>query len=169
MALPYVIEYLLSLRRPAGGSLVYQGGSQTVIPIVPPNSQFLLEVFPFAGDYFDIIFSSYVDPAVVPGVFFSWGQYFGSKVIEGTLTTGFMTYQLDSFIYISEAEPAITLLRNTTGLNQFYAGVAHYIAIANERDYDAVLDALKEVGTNETNRLLGMLTGAPRPPIGGGT
>ena len=167
MALPYVIEYLLSLRTPSGkGSLVHQGGSQTEIPIVPPNTQFVLEVFPFGSDYFDIVYASWIDPSVVPGAFYGWGSYFGSRTAEGNLITGMTTYPLDSFVFISESEPAQALIRNNTALNQYYAGVAYYISIASEGDYDLVIKALEGVGASETNRLLERLvTGVPRPPI----
>ncbi len=165
MALPYVIEYLLTLKRPSGGFLAHQGASQTVIPIVPPHTQFVLEVFPFGSDYYDIIYASYVDPSVVPGVYYAWGQYYGSRVQEGTLNTGMMTYLLDSFVFINQSEPGMALIRNNTALNQYYAGFVYFISISSEHDYDTIIAALKGVGTSETNRLLGMLANVPRPPI----
>lgn len=159
MALPHVIEYLLTLRGPSGGFLVHQGASQTVIPIVPPHTQFILEVFPFESDYFDIIYASYFDPSVVPGVFYGWGQYYGSRTSEGTINTGILSHVFDSFVFINQAEPGMILIKNNTALNQYYAGGVDYIAISSEHDYDTVIAALKGVGTSETNRLLGMLTG----------
>jgi len=165
MSLPYVIESLLTIRRASsGGSLVHQGGSQTVINQLPPYTQIVLNVFPFGNDYFDIIYSSYIDPSVVPGVFFGYGQYFGSRTYDGVITSGFMTYTLESLVFISESEPAQALIRNDTPLYQYYAGAVFYVAIATEEDFNIVLEYLKGVGNKETNRLLDLLVA--QQPVG---
>lgn len=164
MSLPYVIESLLTIRRASGGNLVHQGAQQTLINQLPPYTQIVLDVFPFGTDYFDIVYMSYVDPSVVPGVFHGYGQYFGTKVNEGNISSGFMTYPFESLVYISAAEPAQVLIRNNTPLFQYYCGAAFYVAIASEEDYETVLKYLKGVGTSETNRLLDMLVA--KQPVG---
>ncbi len=164
MSLPYAIEYLLTIRRENGGNLVHQGASQTIINQMPPYTQIVLNVFPFGNDYFDIIYNSYVDPSVVPGVFRGYGQYFGTRAYDGILTSGFMAWPLESLVFISESEPAQALIRNETPLFQYYAGAAFYIAIASETDFRLVLEHLKGVGSSETNRLLEMLVA--REPVG---
>lgn len=179
MGLPYVIEYLLTLRKPGGGHLVHQGASQTIVPAMPPNIEVVLQVFPLGDDYADIVYSSYIDPSVVPGAFYGWGQYFGARSYEGTLTTGFLTYPLETLVFISQSEPGLASIRNLTALNQYYAGMAFFITIASEDDYNTVMDALKHMGTSakseqlaeEANCLLSIMAGVeagPRPPIAGG-
>ncbi len=175
--LPYVIEYLLTLKK-SNAHVVHQGISQTIVPAVPPNTQIVLEVFPFADDYADLVYASYIDNAVMPGVFFAWGQYYGSRTYEGILTGGLINYSLDSFVYISSSEPAIALIENQTALNQYYAGRVFFLAIANEEDYQFIQEALARMGTSarleqlaiESTQLLRQIaTGvpAPQPPVGG--
>lgn len=160
MGLPYVVEYLLTIRRPGSGNLVHQGGSQTVINQLPPYTRIVLNVFPFGNDYFDIVYASYIDPAVVPDVYHGYAQYFGTRAYDGTLSSLFMNYPFESLVFISEAEPAQALIENNTPLYQYYSGVAYYVSIRTEEDFSLVLKHLKGVGTSETNRLLDMLVAA---------
>jgi len=166
MGLPYLIESLLSIRRPNGGNLVHQGASQTVVNQMPPYTQIVLNVFPFGTDYFDIVYQSYIDPTVVPDVYHGYGQYFGTRMYEGTIAAGFMAYQLESLVFISGAEPAQALIRNNTPVYQYYAGVAFYVAIASEKDYDAILEHLEASGSSGTKQLLDLLSS--KKPVGGG-
>ena len=154
MALPYIIEYLLSLRRPSGGNLVHMGASQTLIPQVPPYAEFVLREFPAEGDYLDIVYKSWVDPSVVPGAFYGWLQYFGNRIIEGTFTPGFMAWQWDGLVFISQAEPATISIRNNTALYQYYAGISIFVAITSVEDFNTVLEYLKGAGMHEANLLL---------------
>jgi len=155
--LPYIVEYLLSIRRVNGGNLVHQAASQTVVNQFPPNSQIVLDVFPFAGDYFDIVFHSYFDPTIVPDAFTVYGQSYGSRVYEGILTNGFMQDKIDTLFFISAAEPAHLLVRNNTDIFQYYCGFISFISITSDEDFGAVLQHLKGVGTSETNRILATL------------
>jgi len=176
MGLPRVIEFLLTLREPGGGNLVHQGANQTLIPAVPPNTEFVLQAFPIGSDYIDIAYGGFVDPMVVPGAFYGYGQYFGNRTYDGVITAGFIAYNVESFVLISESEPAIALLRNLTALNQYYSGMIYFITIDSERSYNLVLEALNKMGSSakseqlatEANQLLRQIvTGAPEPPIGG--
>ncbi len=157
MALPRVVEYLLTLRRESGGLLVMQGASQTIIPAVVPGQQFVLQAFPIGTDYLNIVYSSQIDPAVVPGVFFAWGQYYGNRAYEGRMMSYWTANQLDSFVFISENEPAWALIRNLSPVNQYYSGVAFFITIASEDDYIAILDALKKNGSLDALAFRNML------------
>jgi len=177
MGLPYVVEFLLAQQRPGGSYLVRQGASQTVIPIVPPNTEFILQAFPYYSDFADIIYATCVDTTVIPGAFYGWAQYFGSKSYDGVLTEGFLSRPLETFIFVSESQPALALIRNQTGLNQYYAGMALFLSIASEEDYNRVLETLNRLGTSnkseqlaqEAVNLLRIMTGepAPYPPLGG--
>lgn len=160
MSLPYVIEYLLTIRRESGGNLVHQGASQTEVLQVPPYETFTIQQAPFGSDYIDIVYEAWFDPSMVPGAFSGYLQYFGARQIEGIFSTAFMTHPFSGLVFISNAEPAFILVRNRTNLNQFYSGTIFFLAITSEEDFNIVLDHLKGVGTNETNRLIGMLKGA---------
>lgn len=174
-----VIEYLLSLERPGGGRLVYAGGSQFIVPAFPPNTAITLTTAPFGNDYAYIPYYAAIGPAVVPGAFWGWGQHFGNRLYTGVIASWFMQNALDSFVFVTESEPAIAQLTNQTALNQYYEGISFFVAIASEDDYHRVLEALARLGTSarteqlaiEANRLLRKLAGeppVPEPPIGGG-
>lgn len=178
MSLPYVIEYLLTLEKVGGGHLVYGGVSQTIVPAVPPHSQYVLQAFPFETDYIDIIFESHIDSAVIPGVFYGWGQHFGSRTYEGVFTQGLIHNPLNSFVIVSQSQPALALIENLTALNQYYAGRVFFLAVSSDEDYEEIQEALARIGTSarseqlavEANQLLRQLTGgppAPQPPVGG--
>jgi len=167
--LPYAIEYLLTLERPGGGRLVQQGGSQTIVPVVPPNTQIVLNVFPLAGDYIDILYHNIFDPAMVPMVYFAVEQHWGQRTHDGTLTSSAMAYPIDSYIIISESEPAFVRIFNMSPVNQFYSGAIFFIAVKSEGDYNLVKEALRFAGTSqeevqlarESNRLLRKIAGEP--------
>jgi len=178
MGLPYVVEYLLAQQRPGGSYLVRQGGNQVLIPIVPPYTEVILQVFPGGGDYAELVYETYFSSEMVPGAFFAWAQHFGAKSSEGVLTGGVLANPLNGFVFVSAAQPALALIRNITPLNQFYCGHAFSLTIASEEDYKRVLETLDRLATSvkaerlaqEAVNLLRVLTGgalAPQPPIGG--
>lgn len=179
MGLSYVIEYLLSLERPSGGRLCYAGVSQLIIPIFPPNTTITLESGPLGSDYAYLPYLSTLGPAMVPSAFSGWGQQYGSRQYTGVLTSWFLNNILDSFAFVTDAEPGIAQITNQTALFQYYEGMVFIICIATEADYHMVLEALKRLSTSarseqlaaEANLLLrSIATGeppAPQPPIGG--
>ncbi len=178
MGLPYVIEYLLSLERPGGGRLVYAGGSQLLVPAFPPNTTITLTTAPFGNDYAYIPYYTAFGPAMVPGAFWGWGQHFGNRQYIGTVASWFMANSLDSFVFVTQSEPALAQITNQSPLNQYYEGISFFVAIATQDDFKEVLEALARLATSarseqlavEANQLLRSLaTGkpAPQPPIGG--
>lgn len=166
MALPAAIELLLTLERPGGGGkLVYQGGSQTVIPLFPAGTQISLSLLPLGNDYLDIVYESAIDPAVIPLAFYGYGQYFGNRMYEGVITSWFTHNNIDSLVFISKSEPAQLLIENRSPLDQYYSGLVFLVSIATEYDYKEVLIALARIGNSakseqlqeEANRLLRQL------------
>ncbi len=157
MGLPYAIEYLLTIRRASGGSLVHQGGSQVEILQVPPYRTFTIQQAPFGSDYLDIVYEAWFDPSMVPGAFSGYLQYFGARQVDGIFSSAFMAHPFNGLVFISNAEPALIYVRNLTNQHQFYSGNIFFIAIASEEDFNIILEHLKGVGTVETNRLLVML------------
>lgn len=156
MGLPYTIEYLLTIRRPSGGHLVHMGTYQLIIDQVPPYAQFTLIGSP-VGDYLVIGYSLWIDPAVPPGVFHGFGQYYGTKTYEADFTSFFTAYPMDALVFVSHAEPSVLYMRNNTPLFQYFAMGHHYVVIESEEDFMLVLKHLKGVGTDRTNALLEQL------------
>lgn len=178
MGLPYVIEYLLTLERPGGGKLVYGGVSQLIIPAFPPGAIITLTTAPYGDDYAYIPYYSAVGPAMVPGAFYGWAQQWGNKQYEGTVSSWFTANSLDSFVPVTQSEPAVAQITNQSALNQFYEGVSFFVGITTKDDYNMVLEALARLGTSarleqqsrEAIELLNRIAGgppAPRPAIGG--
>ncbi|KKN15903.1 hypothetical protein LCGC14_0981260 [marine sediment metagenome] len=155
MSLPRIIEYLLSIRRPGGGgSLVAQGQSQTIIPIMPPGATITLQAYPFASDYMDIMFQFSFDPAMVPNAFYAWGSYFGARPWEGIAHSWWMSNNISSFVFITESEPAYALIFNRSPVAQYYAGTSAHIAIASEDDYFTMYEEIERMATSFSQNAL---------------
>lgn len=155
MALPRVIEYLLTIRRPSGsGSLVTQGQSQTIIPLMPPGATVTLQAYPFANDYMDIMFQMSFDPAMVPNAFYAWGSYFGARIWEGIAHSWWMHNNIPGFVFITESEPAYGLIFNRSPVTQYYAGTTSHIAIASEDDFHTLYEEIERMATSYTQNAL---------------
>jgi len=151
MGLPYVIEYLLSLERPGGsGRLVAQGASQTIIPQFPPNTSVTLTAYPYLNDWGYIPFYSALSPGMVPGAFSGWGQYWGARQYTGILGSWFvMPGSLDSFLLVTQDQPALAQITNLTAVNQYYEGISMFLVISDEEDWQLIRRALKRINQEE--------------------
>jgi len=149
MALPRIIEYLLSLQRPGGsGALVYQGAFQTIVPVMPPHTQIVLESYPLWNDYIDIMYNAGFDPMIVPNAFYAWGSYFGNRTYEGIVLPWWLNNTIESFIIVTPSEPAVAYILNRSPLTQMYAAIANFIAIATVDDFNIVLGEIKNMATS---------------------
>lgn len=147
MELPYVIQYLLTLRDPGGSPLVYAGMGQEVIPFFPPGRSLKLETDP-GDDYAHIGFFASVGPAVVPGTFYSAAWQAGGRVYEGLITGWFTGNDLYSFLVQTHALPSIAILTNISPLVQYYEGILAFLRVATKEDYGLVMDGLDRLGTS---------------------
>jgi len=147
MELPYVIQYLLTLRSPSGGPLVYGGVGQEVIPFFPPGQSIRLETDP-GDDYAHIGFLGAVGPAVVPGTFYSVAWQAGGRMYEGLVTGWFTGNDLSYFLVQTHALPSIAILTNISPLAQYYEGYVAFLRVATKEDYEIVKDALDRLGTS---------------------
>ena len=173
MALPRIVEYLVSIRRKGGGGpLVTQGQSQTIINTFPPNTTVSLQAFPFGADYLDIFFEWAFDPAVVPNAFYAYGSYYGARPWEGIAHSWWMQNNISGFVLITESEPAYALIYNRTPVAQYYAGTTAYLAIKSAEDFDEVYDNIAYMATSAESESLArqsvdLLTQINQSKIGG--
>lgn len=175
MALPLVIEYLLS-RKKGNGSIVNQSISHTIIPSFPANTMYTFAQLP-GTDYATIIYESMMAPDVMPHAFDVTTQYSGSQFLTGTVETCLTGTQLNSFLIISNNLPAYMTIRNRTNVPQYYAGIVFFLSIKSEIEYKAVIEELDWLGSKnmgplalQANSLLTSMAqrlGVPRPPEGG--
>ncbi len=172
------IEYLLTLRRPGGGTLVILDAAQILIPAFPPATTLSFSAGPIGDDYGQIVYGAKAGPNMIPNAFTGYVQVWGSRLIAGTFTAATLVTEFQSFLWVTQAEPALIYLTNVSGLNQVLELDYVSIRISSEEDYEMVLEALARLGTSvrleqlaeEANQLLTMLTGgppAPQPPIRG--
>lgn len=176
MGLPYVIEYLVSMRRPDGGHLVNQGIGQIIVPSFPPFSTLNLTNTPWGNEYAYIAFRSQLGAAVLPGCFINEIQQHGNRAYSGTMGSWFTNNSVDGFDIITDAEPSIIRITSISPLNQYWEGVTLFVGINSEDDFHLVLEAIKRVATSvkseqlqaEANSLLAVIAGtpaSPNPPI----
>lgn len=172
------IEYLLTLRRPGGGTLVALDATQILVPAFPPATTLSFSAGPIGDDFGQIVYGARPGPDMVPNAFTGYVQVWGSRLITGTFTLAVLITEMQSFLWVTQAEPALIYLTNVSGLNQVLELDYVSLRIASEEDFNMVLEALARLGTSarleqlgrEATELLRILTGgppAPRPPIGG--
>lgn len=162
MALPYAVEYLLTLRGPTGGRLVYNRMNQTIIPAMAGNTQLVYNVIPLASDYMTFLYRMAFGAAMVPNAFLARIQQWGTMLFSGVVTAGIINFELDHFIPVTQSEPTIVDITNAMPIGQYYELNVSYIAVPSEDTYNMILAALDRMGTSakseaemsETNKLL---------------
>ena len=152
MALPRVIEYLLTLKRASGGGpLVTQGQTQIIIPLIAPGQTVTVQQHPYANEYMDILFMWAFDTALVPMAFYAWGSYFGARPWEGIAHSWWMANSTPSFVFITESQPAYALIYNRSPLAQTYMATGSHLAIQNEEDFNEVYKQIDLMATSENS------------------
>lgn len=150
MALPRIIEYLLTIRRASGGgALITQGQSQTIINLFPPGATVTIQSYPYQNDYMDIMFQWAFDPAMVPNAFYAWGSYFGARPWEGIAHSWWMNNNIHGFVFITESEPASGFVFNRSPVVQYYAGTTSHLAISSEEDFDEMYEQIARMATSK--------------------
>lgn len=148
MALPYFIEYLLTLQRPGGGRLVHVGLTQTILPSFPPNTTLDYQSRPRAANYGTLWFRSHFSQAMVPNAFTAWGQQYGAMWMTGTLTQLILSEPADYYILVTRAEPFLGSITNITNLNQYYEGITAFVNIRTEEDFRLLRIELEKLKTS---------------------
>jgi hypothetical protein len=166
--LPYVIQYLETLRRPDGSQICQPGGFQVIIPAVPPNTQIPYTITPATGYYAYIGHRLSWDPAMVPNAWLMTIVQWGAQPYTGFLSGDILRDGLEHIIVVTQSQPCYTYATNTTPLNQYACVTGVLVTIPSEDDYKTAMEALKKLGTAEAVSLLEkMVSASPRPPGGG--
>jgi hypothetical protein len=177
MALPVIVEYLLSLERgdAAHGRLCFQGMQQLVVPVIPPNTQIVLTSATMGSDYAYIVYQASWDPDMVPGVFYVWAQNYGNRMYEGLVTAIWLQQAVDTYAVITQSQTGQMMINNISPLNQYYVGRTLFLTIKTPDDYAIVSEALKRASSEKLEslassavHLLSLMTKSPLPPAGGG-
>lgn len=172
--LPNVIEYLLTQQRPGGGWLVYRGGLQVVIPVFPPGATVNYAVTPLADVYAQLGWATRFGTDMVPNSFFASCQQYGSRVFSGIVSQRVIADSIDYFIMVTDSEPTLLSITNTSPLNQYCEVIGDFLVIGSDDDYAKVLEALARLGTSsksealaeEANRFLSARARPGAPPGG---
>jgi hypothetical protein len=142
MALPKIIEYLLTLQRPDGGHIVQHGINQ-LDTIIPPLQKVTINQIPYSNEFIDIVYFFAFDPSMVPDAFYAWSMIEGMRTYEGIMSEWWLNNAtIDSWVVITQNMPITALLENRTPLNQYYKGRAAFVSIASKEDNDLVIKEL---------------------------
>lgn len=154
MLLPYVIQYLETLRRPSGGLLVEPGGFQVYMPMVPPNTQVTYTISPALGYYAYIGYRLDWDGAMVPLAWTMTIHQWGMRPYTGLLNSKIIEFGIDHIIPVTDAEPCLTLAVNNTPLFQYACVTGYFVGVRSKEDYDTVMDSLERLGTSRKSEEL---------------
>ena len=166
--IPYVIQYLETIRRQDGGQICMPGGLQILMPAVPPNTQVNYDIVPAQGYYAYIGYRLSFDPAMVPLAWLMTIIQWGAQPYTGALSGDILRDGLDTVMVVTQSQPCHNYATNITVLNQYACVTGFLVTITSEADYKASMEALKYLGTAEAVSLLRLMTAAqlPRPPEG---
>ena len=152
--LPDIINYLLALKRPPpdGGYVCYRAASQIRIENFVPGATIGYTVLPLFNRYALIGWRAIYSPSIVPGSFsISYTQY-GSRQLSGVMTDIFITEGLDYLLFITNDQPGIFSITNTTPLVQTFESLTNYLDVVLESDYKIILEALTRYGNRAASQ-----------------
>jgi len=147
MALPPIVEHLLSRRRGTGG-IVHQAVHQILVPVLPAQTQVVVYSMPTATDYMQIVYKGFMSPAVVANTVFTVAQYHGNQTMSAIVDQTLIGRELDSFLIVTQKQPAILTLRNRTNVAQAYFAFGEFLVVRTEGDYKEVVHELENVGNS---------------------
>ena len=145
MALPGLIEKLVSLPREVGGepgTLCSRVGGQYYYPLIPPGMeawfQTTIEGIPAQRGFtaYCIIFFRLTFGYVVPDVFQLTFVTGGTRAYTGILT-GYLIEEGIDYLFMLTPEKSMTAyITNISPMNQSFEMVSHYLVISTEKDYE---------------------------------
>lgn len=173
MAVPRIIEFIESLQRPLNSSFVSEhGGGQVIVPMFPPATSAVIAITPPEGYYALITYRVSFGINIVPNVFTGWFEHAGRLRYSGTLTETVIHDGLDWYLVITDTHPLRASITNVSGLIQHFEEIHQFAIVYSAEDYNIIVNALENLANKnqdtrqtEANRLLGLMTGTPRPPI----
>jgi hypothetical protein len=158
MALPYFIEYLLTLQAPGGGRLTEYNVSQWMGTAFPPNTTLSYEGYPdpcYALIWFNVDFS----PIMVPNAFDIFGEQYGARMIGGTVTALVLDHQFDWYIVITAASPYRGRIINNTPLLQWFETLNSFLIITSEENLKLLIEHLHKLTTGKMEGLAAQANG----------
>lgn len=153
VALPTVIETILSMERPQGGWLAEMGGSMLVTLRFPANTTQTVELRPLEGQYALIAFWNQVIPWLVPDTITVYFQHSGHGIYGGNCSANVIDSGVPGWAVITDSAPLIGTTTNTSNLVQRVEAGYFYAVVYTEEDYELIVKMLKEnVGQGEKRR-----------------
>jgi len=143
MALPAIVEYLLSLEKP-GNNLVFSRTiqiDQTLTPVGTAGATFNAGAL-LGQNYAYIVYRTVLDPLIVPNALLLDSVFFGNAVFSGLITRGVIDNPLDTFAVQLKNHPALFTVRNTSALNQRFFATLYFLSIPTEENWNEVLEVL---------------------------
>lgn len=167
-----IVEHLLAIRRPGGGTLVGTDATQILVPAFPPNTTLSFSAGPIEEDYAQIVTGASLGLGMVPNAFFGFLQIWGLRVIQGLMTQNAIQREYQSFVWVTESEPALLHFSNISGLNQVFELDYVSLRIATEEDMESVMAEIEHMASSarseqlaeEANRLLRVRARPGMPP-----
>ena len=165
--LPSLIDYLLTLRRPSGGRLLYRDAVQITVEYFPPGFLLTHTISPPTGAYAYIGWATKLGTDMVPNTFTGFVQQFGTRAYTGVITSRVIEDSVDDLFWITDAEPLFIWIQNISPLAERLEVISHFLVCTGEDDYQQLLDALERLETSKksetlaerTNELLSKIAG----------
>ena len=138
-----LIEYLLATGRAGGGKLVKYGVSVVTVPIWPAGLNITFNTLPRHNAYANIQYSQSISPSMVPDAFYIESYQAGMILQIGNITENYfgLHYTWIEFLINS---PITTIIRNISGLNQYFEIGQEFLVIDSEEDYKKVRKIIDE-------------------------
>ena len=139
MALPRLIEYILSLDRPGGGNLAEHGLAQVIVPVFPAGLQLASVLEPSASSFALIGYRLQFGRDMVPNAFSGTIQHYGRNQYNGIVTQAAIEIELTSWMVITRNIQVRYSFTNRTALNQRIELMTFYVDIHSADDFDLIM------------------------------
>lgn len=146
MNMPPLVEYLLAVPHPKGGTgkLCQMGYTHLVVNAWPPGITLRYTAFPKGNIYCCIDYYGMFSPSMVPEAFLINITHSGLSIAEQTAGTVDLREGTNYWVEVTHNNPIRNVVTNVSGLVQFFESLDMYLMIQSEEDYNLVHQIVSE-------------------------
>jgi len=145
----FFVELLRTREWQSNALLFPLGTTQVVIPMFPRNSIVRTIFTPPQGVYGLVAYGAVFGINMLPDVFTFTYTAWGSRIYTGTCSNSIIGIELAFFLPVTEQQPIIVSIANTTALLQYFEFNWRYLEVRTEVEYRKLIEFIERVAVSQ--------------------